>query len=154
MTLRLHVPSLLGSLVHLEPLSMRHAADLVVAAEEDRGTYGFTWVPKRSEIDDYLHSQLQRAETGKLTPLPRSVSPMNGRLGAPHTGIPAPGPDARSPVPSKSVSPGWAHQHRVRESIWRQSFSSSSTLSRRWAWRGSISRPMLATSGPGEQSRG
>ncbi|PZS22630.1 MAG: N-acetyltransferase, partial [Acidimicrobiales bacterium] len=68
MTLRLHVPPLLGSLVHLEPLSMCHAADLVVAAEEDRGTYGFTWVPKRSEIDGYLHSQLQRAETGKLAP--------------------------------------------------------------------------------------
>ncbi len=47
---------------------MRHAADLTVAAEEDRDTYGFTWVPHRSEIDDYLHSQFRRAETGKLVP--------------------------------------------------------------------------------------
>jgi len=57
-----------GTLVRLEPLSGHHAADLGVAAEEDRGTYGFTWVPRRSEIDDYLDSQTRRTESGKLCP--------------------------------------------------------------------------------------
>ena len=42
MGIRLDVPILLGSLVHIEPLSMRHAEDLVAAAEEDRSAYGFT----------------------------------------------------------------------------------------------------------------
>jgi RimJ/RimL family protein N-acetyltransferase len=52
----------------LEPLSGRHAADLGAAAEEDRGSYGFTWVPHRSEIDEYLDSQSRRTEAGKLCP--------------------------------------------------------------------------------------
>jgi len=62
------VPVLHGALVRLEPLSGRHAADLARAAEEDRRAYGFTWVPRRDEIDDYLHSQFQRAVEGKLIP--------------------------------------------------------------------------------------
>jgi hypothetical protein len=32
------VPELRGTLVQLEPLSKRHAADLAVAAEEDRNS--------------------------------------------------------------------------------------------------------------------
>jgi RimJ/RimL family protein N-acetyltransferase len=62
------IPALHGTLVRLEPLSKRHAADLGDASEEDRGTYAFTWVPRRPEIDEYLHAQSQRAETGKLLP--------------------------------------------------------------------------------------
>jgi len=62
------VPVLHGALVRLEPLSGRHAADLARAAEEDRRAYGFTWVPRSDEIDDYLHSQFQRAVEGKLIP--------------------------------------------------------------------------------------
>ena len=62
------VPVLQGALVRLEPLSGRHGADLADAAEEDRSAYGFTWVPRRDEIDDYLHSQFQRAVEGKLIP--------------------------------------------------------------------------------------
>jgi RimJ/RimL family protein N-acetyltransferase len=57
-----------GTLVRLEPLSGRHAADLGDAAAEDRRTYDFTWVPRRSEIGEYLDSQSRRAETGKLLP--------------------------------------------------------------------------------------
>jgi N-acetyltransferase len=60
--------TLQGTMVRLEPLSTRHAEDLGDASEEDRGSYGFTWVPRRSEIDQYLDSQLGRAETGKLLP--------------------------------------------------------------------------------------
>lgn len=64
----LDVPALQGSLVRLEPLSRRHATDLAVAADEDRNAYGFTWVPAGLEIEAYLRSQVDRAETGKLTP--------------------------------------------------------------------------------------
>jgi len=62
------VPVLQGTLVRLEPLSLDHAADLAVAADEDREAYGFTWVPSGPETEAYLRSQLQRAETGKLAP--------------------------------------------------------------------------------------
>ncbi|PZS38780.1 MAG: N-acetyltransferase [Pseudonocardiales bacterium] len=68
MSVRFDVPTLHGSLVRLEPLSVRHSADLAVAADEDRSAYGFTWVPHGSEIDEYLGSQFERAETGKLAP--------------------------------------------------------------------------------------
>ncbi len=62
------IPVLHGTLVRLEPLSPCHAADLTIAAEEDRGAYGFTWVPRGTEIDDYLNAQKERADTGKLAP--------------------------------------------------------------------------------------
>jgi len=62
------VPVLHGALVRLEPLSGRHAADLAQAAEEDRCAYDFTWVPRADEVEDYLHSQFQRAVEGKLIP--------------------------------------------------------------------------------------
>jgi RimJ/RimL family protein N-acetyltransferase len=62
------VPALGGALVRLEPLTKFHAMDLGDAAEEDRATYGFTWVPRRAEVEDYLSSQFQRAESGKLIP--------------------------------------------------------------------------------------
>ena len=62
------VPVLHGALVRLEPLSGRHAADLAQAAEEDRSAYDFTWVPRADEVEDYLHSQFQRAVEGKLIP--------------------------------------------------------------------------------------
>jgi len=68
MILDIDVPALSGALVRLEPLAPRHAADLVVAAEEDRSAYGFTWVPCGPEIEEYLRSQFQRAEAGKMTP--------------------------------------------------------------------------------------
>jgi len=57
-----------GTAVRLEPLSGRHAADLEDAAAEDRRNYDFTWVPRRSEMGDYLDSQSRRTESGKLLP--------------------------------------------------------------------------------------
>jgi hypothetical protein len=39
-------PVLTGSLVRLEPLSTVHGAGLARAAEEDRGSYAFTVVPR------------------------------------------------------------------------------------------------------------
>ncbi|MEV5471068.1 GNAT family N-acetyltransferase [Streptomyces sp. NPDC003631] len=68
MTFILAGPVLEGSLVRLEPLGQRHAADLAVAAEEDRGSYAYTWVPRAEEVGDYIAAQLDRAATGRLAP--------------------------------------------------------------------------------------
>ncbi|HUR03768.1 MAG TPA: GNAT family protein [Nonomuraea sp.] len=67
MSLRLDVPVLHGSSVRLEPLAMGHAPDLARAAEEDRSSYGFTLVPRATEIEDYLAAQFARVDDG-LTP--------------------------------------------------------------------------------------
>ncbi len=61
MGLRLDVPVLGGSLVRLEPLSVRHAPDLARAAEEDRSAYDFTVVPRAGEAA--LTSRLSRYRT-------------------------------------------------------------------------------------------
>jgi RimJ/RimL family protein N-acetyltransferase len=66
--LRIRVPALHGSLLRLEPLSPRHAADLKSAAEEDRSAYGFGFVPRGPEVEDYLRSHFQRAEAGQVAP--------------------------------------------------------------------------------------
>lgn len=58
------VPTLEGSLVQLEPLSVRHAEDLAVAVEEDRSSYDFTLVPRAHEVGAYLAAQFERAEQG------------------------------------------------------------------------------------------
>ncbi|WP_377270699.1 GNAT family N-acetyltransferase [Peterkaempfera sp. SMS 1(5)a] len=68
MDFRLEGPVLEGELVRLEPLDHRHAAELAAAAEEDRGSYRFTWVPTAAEIREYIDAQLARAATGRLAP--------------------------------------------------------------------------------------
>lgn len=75
---KLEGPLLEGALVRLEPLERRHAADLAVAAEQDRGTYAFTWVPRAAELDDYVTAQLARAATGILAPYAQ-ISTRTGR---------------------------------------------------------------------------
>ncbi|KOG41493.1 GNAT family N-acetyltransferase [Streptomyces resistomycificus] len=75
---RLAGPPLEGELVRLEPLGHRHAADLAVAAEQDRGTYAFTWVPRADEVPAYIDAQLARAATGRLAPYAQ-VSTATGR---------------------------------------------------------------------------
>ena len=60
------VPVLEGSLVRLEPLSVRHGEDLAAAAEEDRGSYEFTLVPRASEVGRYLSAQLARTAQGLI----------------------------------------------------------------------------------------
>lgn len=67
-TYTLKGPVLQGGLVRLEPLEHRHSADLAVAAEEDRDTYAYTWVPRTHEVADYIDAQLERAATGRLAP--------------------------------------------------------------------------------------
>jgi N-acetyltransferase len=59
-------PVLDGALVRLEPLAVRHAADLAVAAEEDRSSYDFTLVPRASEVGDYMSAQFGRAAQGLI----------------------------------------------------------------------------------------
>ncbi|CAM5622902.1 hypothetical protein STENM327S_02240 [Streptomyces tendae] len=78
MTFTLKSPVLEGTLVRLEPLGHRHAADLARAAEEDRGTYAFTWVPGADEVGAYIDAQLARAATGRLAPYAQ-VSLATGR---------------------------------------------------------------------------
>jgi RimJ/RimL family protein N-acetyltransferase len=68
MDYRFEGPVLEGSLVRLEPLGHRHAADLAVAAEEDRSQYRFTWVPRAGEVHDYIDQQHERAASGRLAP--------------------------------------------------------------------------------------
>ncbi|MEV6506236.1 GNAT family protein [Streptomyces sp. NPDC051642] len=68
MGFELKAPVLAGELVRLEPLGHRHAADLAVAAEENRGSYAFTWVPGADEVQAYIDAQLARAESGRLAP--------------------------------------------------------------------------------------
>jgi RimJ/RimL family protein N-acetyltransferase len=77
-TFELRGPVLAGELVRLEPLEQRHAADLAVAAEEDRDTYAFTWVPRADEVAAYIDAQLARAATGRLAPYAQ-VSLATGR---------------------------------------------------------------------------
>jgi N-acetyltransferase len=71
-------PVLEGDFVRLEPLDRRHAADLAAAAEEGRTSYGFTWVPTATQMDDYIDAQLAKAKAGTLMPYVQ-VSKASGR---------------------------------------------------------------------------
>jgi N-acetyltransferase len=62
--MQIDVPVLEGTRVRLEPLAPRHADDLAAAAEEDRASYGFTLVPRASEVAGYLDAQFARAGQG------------------------------------------------------------------------------------------
>lgn len=78
MTFTLKGPVLEGTLVRLEPLGHQHAADLAVAAEEDRGTYDFTTVPRTDGVGAYIDTHLATAATGRLAPYAQ-VSVATGR---------------------------------------------------------------------------
>ncbi|MFF3937797.1 GNAT family N-acetyltransferase [Streptomyces phaeofaciens] len=68
MSFTLEGPVLQGALVRLEPLEHRHAAELARAAEEDRASYAYTWVPRADEVGAYIDAQHARAATGRLAP--------------------------------------------------------------------------------------
>ncbi|MFC9329768.1 GNAT family N-acetyltransferase [Kitasatospora sp. NPDC057015] len=68
MTFKLDGPVLEGAVVRLEPLAHRHRPDLAAAAEENRDSYDFTWVPRAEEVERYIDEQLGRAATGRLAP--------------------------------------------------------------------------------------
>jgi hypothetical protein len=60
------VPVLAGAVVRLEHLSFDHVVDLAGAAEEERSSYRFIWVPTAAEVDDYVRAQLDRVATGMM----------------------------------------------------------------------------------------
>ncbi|MER7574412.1 GNAT family protein [Streptomyces sp. NPDC126514] len=79
MSYKLAGPVLEGALVRLEPLERRHAPGLASAAEENRDSYAFTWVPTADETDAYIDAQLARAATGMLAPYAQ-ISRATGRV--------------------------------------------------------------------------
>ncbi|MDT9701782.1 GNAT family protein [Streptomyces sp. P17] len=79
MGFKLEGPVLEGELVRLEPLEPRHAPGLALAAEENRDTYAFTWVPRASEVEAYVDAQLARAAAGILAPYAQ-ISTATGRV--------------------------------------------------------------------------
>lgn len=69
MSFRLEGPLLEGQRVRLEPLEHRHASDLTAAANQQRDSYAFTWVPATLEdAASYIDQQQARAEAGRLAP--------------------------------------------------------------------------------------
>ena len=63
------VPTLTGSYVQLEPLSLDHVHQLVVAANEDRTTYNWTPVPESvANMRNYVNGLLADAEAGRVIP--------------------------------------------------------------------------------------
>lgn len=62
------VPVLVGQYVRLEPPSMVHAADLAVAAEEDRSSFAYTRVARADEMEDYIVTQAGRRDEGTMLP--------------------------------------------------------------------------------------
>jgi N-acetyltransferase len=89
----LDAPVLDGRLVRLEPLAKRHAADLAVAAEENRSSFRYTWVPTAAEVDGYLDAQLARAEAGVLKPYAQILKKTGRAVGATGLWDPRPWPD-------------------------------------------------------------
>jgi hypothetical protein len=67
---------------------MSHGEDLAISAEEDRGAYGFTRVPRAGEVEEYLAAHFERAKSGKLAPFAQLSQAMGGPSGARRTGIP------------------------------------------------------------------
>jgi RimJ/RimL family protein N-acetyltransferase len=93
-----------GALVRLEPLSKHHANDLAIAADEDRRAYGFTWVPRGSEVDEYLEAHLERAEDGRFTPFAQIRLSEGRAVGCTAYWDPRPWPGRSEPC---AVEIGW-----------------------------------------------
>jgi len=67
--MRLEPFALEGRFVRLEPLGHEHIDDLVVAANEDRSTYGFTAVPRdRAGMKSYVATLLTDAAADSAVP--------------------------------------------------------------------------------------
>jgi RimJ/RimL family protein N-acetyltransferase len=88
-------PVLEGELVRLEPLDRRHAADLAVAADEDRSTYAYTRVPTAADVGEYIDAQLALAAAGKLAPYAQVALPSGRAVGATAYWDPRTWPDGR-----------------------------------------------------------
>lgn len=65
----LDAPTLVGDRVRLEPLSLDHVDDLVVAAADDRATYDWTTVPHGLDgVRRYVDGLLALARAGEWVP--------------------------------------------------------------------------------------
>ncbi|WP_315094315.1 GNAT family protein [uncultured Cellulomonas sp.] len=61
--------TLTGRHVRLEPLDRSHVHGLSAAAAEDRGSYGFTWVPDGpDETARYVEAAVEHASSGRAVP--------------------------------------------------------------------------------------
>lgn len=119
MSFTLEGPVLEGTLVRLEPLDHRHGADLAVAAEEDRTSYRFTWVPTAAEVEGYIDAQLARAAAGKLAPYAQVEQTSGRAVGATAYWDPRLWPDGDSLCAievgfhlARGVGPGHRSEHR------------------------------------------
>jgi N-acetyltransferase len=66
---RLDPPTLTGSIVRLEPLTLDHIDDLVAASSEARDTYGFTTVPEGPvSVRHYVDWLLEQSEAREYVP--------------------------------------------------------------------------------------
>ena len=61
--------TLTGRHVRLEPLAAAHVDGLAAAAAEERGSYGYTWVPDGpDETARYVEAALEHASAGRAVP--------------------------------------------------------------------------------------
>ncbi|MEE4542437.1 GNAT family protein [Streptomyces sp. V4-01] len=93
MSFTLEAPVLDGTLVRLEPLDRRHVPDLAAAVAQDRGSYGFTWVPTADEVAGYVDTQRGRAATGRLAPYAQVERATGRAVGVTSYWDPRPWPD-------------------------------------------------------------
>ncbi len=76
------VPILVGKLMALEPLAIEHIPALVVAASQDRSTYGFTVVPDGiEEMTNYVQNLMSSHLAGQDVPFVQRRVEADGALG-------------------------------------------------------------------------
>ena len=107
----LDVPALSGSLVRIEPLSSAHVPDLAEAAEENRASYGFTWVPRAADVAGYVREQQGRVG---LTPFAQIRLADGKAVGCTAYWDLRTRPSLTGCGRSRSASPGWARPRRAR----------------------------------------
>ncbi len=78
----LDAPTLVGTRVRLEPLSMRHVEDLIVASNDDRSTYDYTTVPHGPEaVRHYVSTRMDEAAAGEWIPFAQVRRPDDRAVG-------------------------------------------------------------------------
>ncbi|WP_380280819.1 GNAT family N-acetyltransferase [Kitasatospora purpeofusca] len=97
-------PPLEGTLVRLEPLARRHLADLAAAAEEERGSYGFTEVPRAEDVPRYFDEHAARVEAGLGAPYAQVDRATGRAVGATAYWSPRPWPSGEGLA---AVEIGW-----------------------------------------------
>jgi RimJ/RimL family protein N-acetyltransferase len=76
------VPILVGKLMALEPLATEHIPGLVMAASQDRSTYGFTVVPDGiEEMTNYVQNLMSSHQAGQDVPFVQRRVEVDGALG-------------------------------------------------------------------------